>query len=290
LRSLRRGTTYNDAMNLLAFELSTEACSVALCVDGEVRERHEIAPRRHAELALPWADALLAEAGLAKSQLDAVAVGRGPGAFTGVRLGISIAQGIALALDLPTLPVSTLAALAMRAITLSPPHAGGEDARPRGTASRADERPSGLREGWAGWGGGISGQHVLAAIDARMQEVYAASYVFEAGDEGVLVPRALDAERVQPPDAVALPGEANGWVGVGTGFGAQDGALRERLGARLLAVDADALPHAVDVARLAHAAWHRGEAVAPELLEPAYLRNNVALTIAEQQALRASRG
>jgi tRNA threonylcarbamoyladenosine biosynthesis protein TsaB len=260
------GPTYNDAMNLLAFELSTEACSVALWVDGEVRERHEIAPRRHAELALPWADALLAEAGLAKSQLDAVAVGRGPGAFTGVRLGISIAQGIALALDLPTLPVSTLAALAMRAITLSPPHAG------------------------EGWGGGISGQHVLAAIDARMQEVYAASYVFEAGDEDVLLPHALDAERVQPPDAVVLPGEDSGWLGVGTGFGAQDGALRERLGARLLAVDADALPHAVDVARLAHAAWRRGEAVAPELLEPAYLRNNVALTIAEQQALRASRG
>jgi tRNA threonylcarbamoyladenosine biosynthesis protein TsaB len=245
-------------MNLLAFELSTEACSVALWVDGEVRERHEIAPRRHAELALPWADALLAEAGLAKSQLDAVAVGRGPGAFTGVRLGISIAQGIALALDLPALPVSTLAALAMRSLSLRA-HAG-------------------------------AGQHVLAAIDARMQEVYAASYVFDAGDEGVLLPCSLDAERVQPPDAVILPGEADGWLGVGTGFAAQGGALRERFDARLRAVDAEALPQAGDVARLAHAAWRRGEAVAPESLEPAYLRNNVALTIAEQQALRASRG
>jgi tRNA threonylcarbamoyladenosine biosynthesis protein TsaB len=245
-------------MNLLAFELSTEACSVALWVDGEVRERHEIAPRRHAELALPWADALLAEAGLAKSQLDAVAVGRGPGAFTGVRLGISIAQGIALALDLPALPVSTLAALATRSLSL-PAHSG-------------------------------AGQHVLAAIDARMQEVYVAAYVFEAGDDGVLVPRALDAERVQPPDAVALPDDGDGWVGLGTGFAAQGGALRERFDTRLLTLDAEALPRAGDVARLAHAAWRRGEAVAPESLEPAYLRNNVALTIAEQQALRASRG
>lgn len=244
-------------MKLLAFELSTEACSVALWVDGDVRERHEIAPRRHAELALPWADALLAEAGLAKSQLDAIAVGRGPGAFTGVRLGISIAQGIALALDLPALPVSTLAALAMRSLPL-PEHSG-------------------------------AGQRVLAAIDARMQEVYAAAYVFDAGDDGLLVPRALDAERVQPPDAVTLPDDGDGWLGVGTGFAAQAGALHERLGARLHAVDAEALPHAGDVARLAHGAWRRGDAVAPDLLEPAYLRNNVALTIAEQQALRASR-
>lgn len=257
LRRRRPRTTYNDAMKLLAFELSTEACSVALWVDGDVLERHEIAPRRHAELALPWADALLAEAGLAKSQLDAIAVGRGPGAFTGVRLGISIAQGIALALDLPALPVSTLAALAMRSLPL-PEHSG-------------------------------AGQRVLAAIDARMQEVYAASYVFDAGDDGLLVPRALDAERVQPPDAVTLPDDGDGWLGVGTGFAAQAGALHERLGARLRAVDAQALPHAGDVARLAHGAWRRGDAVAPDLLEPAYLRNNVALTIAEQQALRASR-
>ena len=65
-------------MKLLAFETATEACSVAVWVDGEVRERFEVAPRRHAELALPWAEELLAEAGIAKSQLDAIAVGRGP--------------------------------------------------------------------------------------------------------------------------------------------------------------------------------------------------------------------
>ena len=59
-------------MKLLAFETATEACSVALYVDGQVHERFEIAPRRHAELSLPWAEALLAEAGLARSQLDAI--------------------------------------------------------------------------------------------------------------------------------------------------------------------------------------------------------------------------
>ncbi|PBS14390.1 tRNA (adenosine(37)-N6)-threonylcarbamoyltransferase complex dimerization subunit type 1 TsaB, partial [Lysobacteraceae bacterium NML93-0793] len=102
-------------MKLLAFETATEACSVAVWDDGRILERFEIAPRRHAELALPWAEQLLAEAGLARAQLDAIAVSRGPGAFTGVRLGIALAQGIALALDRPVVAASTLAVLALRA-------------------------------------------------------------------------------------------------------------------------------------------------------------------------------
>src|SRR6186713_1488098 len=102
-------------MKLLALETATEACSVALWLDGEVIERFELAPRRHAELTLPWADELLARAGVARSELDAVAIGRGPGAFTGVRLAVAIGQGVALALDRPVVPVSTLAALALQA-------------------------------------------------------------------------------------------------------------------------------------------------------------------------------
>jgi tRNA threonylcarbamoyladenosine biosynthesis protein TsaB len=90
---------------------------------------------------------------------------------------------------------------------------------------------------------------------------------------------------VAKPDAVVLP-EGDGWRGVGTGFAAVDGALQLRLGSRLASVDAGALPHAADVARLAAVAFARGEAIAPERLEPAYLRDNVALTLAEQQALR----
>lgn len=232
-------------MNLLALETSTEACSVAL-VHGELLiERFEVAPRRHAEFTLPWADALLAEAGLARGAVQAIAVGRGPGAFTGVRLGISLAQGMALALDVPAIAVSTLAALAMRADA-------GE------------------------------GERVLAAIDARMGEVYWCAYEMRGGE-----PMPLGGEKVGAPDSVEVEGE--GWHGVGTGFGAQEGALATRLAAQLASVDAEALPHAADVARLAMVAFKRGEAVPPERIEPAYLRNNVALTLVEQQALRASR-
>lgn len=252
-------------MRLLAFELSTEACSVAVSVDGEIHARHEIAPRRHAELALPWAEALLADAGVAKSQLDAIAVGRGPGAFTGVRLGISIAQGIALALDRPVVPVSTLAVLAMRAVPLG---AGVPDGNAR----------------------------IAAAIDARMREVYVAAFRLEHDAAGSPVMSALDTERVRPPERLEWSALADGdsaddgaWFGVGTGFAAEGGVLAARFGARLRAIDAEALPQAADVARLAHGLFRRGAAVAPEQLEPAYLRDNVALTIAEQEALRASR-
>ncbi|HZW51285.1 MAG TPA: tRNA (adenosine(37)-N6)-threonylcarbamoyltransferase complex dimerization subunit type 1 TsaB, partial [Rudaea sp.] len=101
--------------NIIAIETATEACSAALSVDGRVVERSEIAPRRHAELILPMIESLLVEAGISRAQLDGIAVGRGPGAFTGVRLAIAVAQGLALALDIPIVPVSSLAALAQDA-------------------------------------------------------------------------------------------------------------------------------------------------------------------------------
>lgn len=125
-------------MNLLAIETSTECCSVALLTGSVLLVRSEIAPRRHAELLLPMCEAVLAEAGTARRELDAIAVGRGPGAFTGVRLAISAAQGIALALDIPVLPVSSLAALALDA-------------------------PD-------------NGAPIVAVIDARMGEIYAGMY------------------------------------------------------------------------------------------------------------------
>ncbi|PKM07326.1 MAG: tRNA (adenosine(37)-N6)-threonylcarbamoyltransferase complex dimerization subunit type 1 TsaB [Gammaproteobacteria bacterium HGW-Gammaproteobacteria-4] len=238
-------------MKILAFETATEACSVALWIDGELRERHAIAPRQHAQLVLVWADALLAEAGIVRSALDAIAVGRGPGAFTGVRLAIATAQGIALALDRPVLPVSTLAVLAQGA-------------------------PIG------------SDQPIIAAIDARMGEVYLG--VFERGADGLV--HATVAEWLGvPADAGKCVASALGvgGFGIGTGFAAEVGALVTGLGLPPATVDATALPHAGDCARLAAAALARGEGVPAEQLEPAYLRNQVALTLEQQHAARAGR-
>src|SRR5690606_36643882 len=114
----------------------------ALACGDEVVVRSEVAPRRHAELLLPMCDAVMAEAGLSRRQLDAIAVGRGLGAFTSVRLAISAAQGIALALDLPVVPVLSLAA-------------------------------------WA-QDGPAESRYILAVIDARMVEIY--SGVFRRND------------------------------------------------------------------------------------------------------------
>ncbi len=140
-------------MNVLAIETSTPMCSVALAVGGEVRARREHAPRGHATLVLPWVEELLAEAGLDYRRLDRLAVGRGPGGFTSLRIGLGVVQGIALAHDLPVAPISSLAALA-------------QSAEP-------------------------AAQRVLALIDARMGEVFAGW--FERGDTGLreLAPEAV---------------------------------------------------------------------------------------------------
>lgn len=229
-------------MNLLAIETSTEACSVAVWVDGAVHARHELAPRRHAELVLPWAGQLLAEAGISKRALDAIAVGRGPGAFTGVRLGVSIAQGLALALDRPVLPVSTLAALAMR-------------------APRLDDAS------------------VLAIIDARMGEFYLG--LFEGTADGLVAP--LGAEMLwSPTQSAKLALTSDALVGIGSGFRVPPWNEAASSGL-FLDCDPDGLPHAADVARLGAAAFARGEGIAPDQLEPAYLRDKVALTLVEQK-------
>jgi tRNA threonylcarbamoyladenosine biosynthesis protein TsaB len=235
-------------MKLLALETSTEACSVALWIDGEVRERHEVAPRRHTDLVLPWCDALLAEAGIAKSSLDAIAVGRGPGAFTGVRLAVALAQGMALALERPVVPVSTLAALAMRA----PP---------------------------------VEAAAILAVIDARMGEFYAGMFERTAGG---LVVAAGEEALLSPNHPLPVAITAATLVGVGSGFKAP--AWQElAASAVMLDCDPEGLPHAADVARLGAAAFERGEAIVGDRLEPAYLRDKVALTLAEQARARAAK-
>src|SRR5690554_2590516 len=104
-------------MKILAIETATEACSAALLIDDAILERYELAPQRHNRLILPMIESLLAEAGIKISQVDAVAFGRGPGSFTGVRIAAGVAQGIAFGADLPVVPVSTLAALAQDALT-----------------------------------------------------------------------------------------------------------------------------------------------------------------------------
>ena len=141
-------------MRILALDTSTEACSVALLLDGEMHLRAEITERSHADLVLPMVDALLAEAGLTLGDLDGLAFGRGPGAFTGLRIAAGVVQGLAFGASLPVVPVSSLAAVAVQV-----PAAPGES--------------------------------VLVCNDARMGEVYWG--VFRRGDDGLVSALAAEA-------------------------------------------------------------------------------------------------
>lgn len=102
-------------MKLLAVETAFERCSVALWIDGTLRERVHDAPRGHAEHLLPFVTSLLEEAELPLASLDAIAFSRGPGSFTSLRIGIGVVQGLAFGADLPVVPVSSLRATALAA-------------------------------------------------------------------------------------------------------------------------------------------------------------------------------
>jgi len=163
---------------LLALDTATEACSVALLHEGRVLSHSELIPRLHAQRLLPMIQTLLAEAGLALTAVDALAFGRGPGAFTGVRIAVGVVQGLAFALERPVLPVSTLATIAQRA-----------------------HREHGVEQ-------------VAVAIDARMDEVYWGCYRLQQGEmrlagfEAVLPPE----QASLPRDGTGR------WFGAGTGW------------------------------------------------------------------------
>ncbi len=231
--------------HILAIDTSTEACSAALSVDGAILARSELAPRRHAELILPMIESLLLEARIARRDLRGIAVGRGPGAFTGVRLAISVAQGLALGLELPVVPVSSLAALALDA----PGDLAHRDAA------------------------------ILAVIDARMGEVYAGA--FRRRDDSLV--EALCDESVGPVEKLVLPRQSH-WNIVGSGWGAYHAALASHLSAPPAFADAARYPQASAVLRLALPQFTHGGGVAPEAALPVYLRDKVALTLEEQRA------
>ncbi len=218
---------------ILAIDTSTEACSVALQYGKDVISRYEVLPRGHAQRILPMIDEVLAQAELATGALSLIAFCQGPGSFTGVRIAASVAQGLAFAHDLPVAPVSTLATLAQGA----------------------------LRE--------LASEQVLAAIDARMGEVYWGRY---RAVEGIMVLE--DSELVVKPDEVPVPA-TDGWTGVGTGWGTYEQLLRERCGQRVQAVQADRLPQARDLIALAAVMAAADRLVAAEAAVPVYLRDNV---------------
>lgn len=227
-------------MNLLAFDTSTERMYVAVGARGRQWRREGEAGAQASATLIPTIQALLAEADLALGRLDAIVFGRGPGSFTGLRTACAVAQGLGLGADRPVLPIDTLLAVA-------------EDARERHGCTR-----------------------VLALLDARMDQVYAAPWAWNAATGW----RALGAPVVCTPEALALPaGAPADWVLAGNAFAAHGARLPAPLHAlpRL-----DAAPQADALLRLAPAALAAGAALPPEQALPLYVRDKVALTTAER--------
>ena len=223
-------------MRILAIDTATEACSVALWNDGTTFAHFEECPREHTQRILPLVKTILTEGNTSLTDLDALAYGRGPGSFTGVRIGIGIAQGLALGADLPMIGVSTLATMAQGAWRMT------------------------------------GATRVLAAIDARMGEVYWAEYTRD--ENGVW--HGEETEAVLKPEAVTgrlkqLSGE---WATVGTGWPAWPEMAKDT---GLTLVDGNMLlPAAEDMLPIACQLLAAGKTVAGEHAEPVYLRNTVA--------------
>ena len=238
-------TTRAAGPRLLALDTATERLSVALVVGEHQWVADEAGGALASARVLPLSFELLARAGIVLGDLDAIAFGRGPGAFTGLRTACSVAQGLALGAALPVLPIDSLALVA-------------EDAFAQQGAT-----------------------DVWVAMDARMDEVYAAAYRRVDGDWQVVqapalwaLPALLDAWQHRPPACVA-----------GTALMAFGPRLPTGLALRVEATQ----DRAAALARLAKAAWRRGQAVDAALALPLYLRDKVALTTAERAALAAAK-
>jgi len=224
-------------MRVLALETSTEYCSVALLQDGVVTGRSELAGQKHSEILMGMLDALLKEADVKLAQIDGIAFGMGPGSFTGVRIACGVTQGLAFGANLPVAGVCTLQALA---------EASG---RPR----------------------------VITALDARMGEIYHASYEKQDGAWIAVSEPCL----CKPEDASLVPGDD--WFGAGSGFAMHGKALSERYAGQLQGMDSAAVPQAAAIAALGATQFAQGRGVDAAGALPLYLRDKVALKTSERE-------
>ena len=266
----------------LALETSTDTLSLAVSRGTQTWTHTSAGGALTSTYMIPQTLALLKEAGLALTDLQAVVFGRGPGAFTGLRTACAVAQGLAFGADLPVLPIDTLLAVAEEA---------------RMTAVLAGDTPV---------------TRVLAVMDARMEQVYVAAYEFtphaqvldasvsEAHNTMSGTWRCVQAPELHSPDALYWPASWNaapshtqapatrvassaGFIAAGNAWSVYAG----RWPVAFTAPQVGALPTATALLRLAPAAWAAGSAVPPEEALPLYIRDKVAQTTDERMQIKA---
>ena len=253
-------------MNLLAIDTCTDACSVGLLTHGRLLLDHRIARQQHAALVLPMVDGLMQQAGLLPQQLDGLVFGRGPGSFTGVRIGIAVSQGIALGCDIGVVGISTLRSIAQGCF------------RQYGDT------------------------HVAVSVDARMDEVYLGAFIVDAAghmqpvlDECLLSPSDLPSLATLPAARLASQAAAlstaqsaamPSWHWAGSGAERYAGILTPPMKVDDALIRRHCLPNAADLLTLGEQQVRQGKLLPAEEALPVYLRDKVALTTAEQALLK----
>ena len=252
-----------DTLKFLAFETSTDKMSVAVSRGTQTWHHHGVGGSNASAQLIPVIHDLLRQAELTLNELTALVIGHGPGSFTGLRTACSVAQGLAMGANLKVIQIDTLMAVA-------------EEAR-----------------------GQLQAQRVGILVDARMSEVYAGAYAWQSELNEWKPVMSL---KVGPPEDMlialnSLPAPCDAWAG--NGFEvykdrlnlALDIAADSPAGSpeKLPVICASAMPHALALLRLAPAQWASGKAVAPEHVQPLYIRDKVAQTTAEREAIKASK-
>ncbi len=221
---------------ILAIETSTVACSVALNIDGKIIENFQLIPREHASSLLPMIAVLMEQNNIGFDQLDAVAFGRGPGSFTGLRIATGVTQGIAFGASIPTVPISTLMAMARRAY---------------------------LQTGK---------NYIISCMDARIEQIYWSA--FQVHSENSI--ESQSEEILSDPEELVVPEciNENSWYGAGNGWNYAD-RMPELAKPSFAEFYLDILPHAADIAALAAGAYLTGKVERAENIAPVYLRDKV---------------
>lgn len=225
-------------MNTLVIDTSTRSTVLGLDYSGEVIDRTTDSKNSHSREILPSIDRLIGDAGISLQQLDAIIFGQGPGSFTGLRIAVGVVQGLGYGLDIPVVPVSSMAALAQACFRKRPAY-----------------------------------RHVLVAITARLDEIYYGAYGFESGVAGEIKPEGVCDVRELPEFSDALAGQS--WQGAGNGWDLRE-LIEGSTHLQFKMIDEQCIPGVPDLLAIGQKKIALGDVVAAIDAAPVYLREVVA--------------
>ena len=225
------------SLNLLAIDTSSRATVLGLQSGGEIIDRTRTVEKSHSREVLPAIDALLSEAGLVPAQLDAVVYGRGPGSFTGLRIAVGVVQGLCFGLDIPAVPVSSMACLAQSLSGKVAPDA-----------------------------------HVLVALTARLEEIYFGIYRFSEDLAVEVIPEGVIDVSLLPGQSEL---RQHDWYGIGNAWSLKD-KMSLALGISFIETRTADCPDVRNLLCIGASNFQNGQGIPASQAAPVYLREEVA--------------